>query len=162
MAKSKKKKTMRKFSTGATRDNDSQKLNYIGSLSPLVLKRFTQFMRDHNIKDGKLKRDEANWKKGMPLQSYIESKMRHYMDFWIEHEGYGEADIEEFIEMLCGDLFNTMGYLHTLLVEQLKKKVKKPAMTAAKALTKIINAYGLKAQDVMSIFKRNLRKKIKN
>lgn len=116
------KKAMRKFVTGATRDNDAQKLNYIGSLSPLVLRRFTQFMRDHNIKGGELKRNEANWKKGMPLKSYIESKMRHFVDTWILHEGYEEGNI---IEMLCADLFNTQGYLHELLVKQLKTKKKK-------------------------------------
>ena len=110
---------MRKFKTGATRDNDEQKLNYIGSLSPLVLRRFAQFMRDHNIKGSKLKRDEANWKKGMPKQSYMESKARHYVDTWLTYEGYENWDIED---LLCADLFNTMGHLHEILVEKLKKK----------------------------------------
>ena len=154
MKQPKKKKAMRKFKSGATRDNDEQKLNYIGSLSPLVLRRFAQFMRDHNIKDGKLQRDEGNWKKGMPIKSYFESKARHYIDTWITHEGYEEGNIED---MLCADLFNTMGHLHTLLVEKLKKK--KPAMTAVQALVEVINAYGLKAQDVMSIFKKKRNKK---
>ena len=113
---------MRKFLSGATRDNDEQKINIIDSFSPLVLRRFAQFMRDHNIKGGELKRNEANWKKGMPKQSYIESKARHFLDAWITHEGYEDGDIEE---MLCADLFNTMGHLHELLVAKLKKKTKK-------------------------------------
>lgn len=110
---------MRKFSTGATRDNDEQKINIIGSFSPLVICRFAQFMRNHNIKGGELKRDEANWKKGMPKQSYFESKARHFLDTWKTHEGYEIGDIEE---MLCADLFNTQGHLHELLVTKLKHK----------------------------------------
>lgn len=112
---------MRKFKSGATRDNDEQKINYIGSFSPLVLRRFAQFMRDHNIKGGELKRNEANWKKGMPKQCYIESKMRHFVDFWITHEGYEDGNIED---QLCADIFNAQGYLHELLVKKLKKNVK--------------------------------------
>ena len=113
------KKAIRKFATGATRDNDIQKINIIGSLSPLVLRRFAQFMRDHNIKSGELKRDEANWKKGMPVQSYMESKARHWLDIWITFEGYENFNIED---LLCADLFNTMGHLHEILVKKLKKK----------------------------------------
>jgi len=122
MKKQKKKKTMRKFNSGAFRDNDTQKLNYIGSFSPLVLRRFAQFMRDHNIKNGELQRDEGNWKKGMPKQSYFESKMRHLMDAWITHEGYEDGDIED---QLCADIFNAQGYLHEILVNKLKKKFKR-------------------------------------
>ena len=143
---------MRKFKSGATRNNDEQKINIIGSFSPLVVCRFAQFMRDHNIKDGKLKRDEANWKKGMPKQSYLESKARHFLDTWKTHEGYEDGNIEE---MLCADIFNSMGHLHELLVEKLKakRKNKKPTMTAVKALAQVINAYGLKFEDITSIFK---------
>lgn len=128
---------MRKFKSGATRDDDKQKLNYIGSFSPLALRRFAEFMRDHNIKNGDLKRNEGNWKKGMPKQSYIESKIRHFVDFWITHEGYEDGNIED---MLCADIFNAMGYLHELLVAKLpsiklkKKKQKNPKKKFAKPI----------------------------
>ncbi len=122
MKKSKKKKAMRKFSTGAFRDNDVHKINIIGSFSPLVIRRFAEFMRDHNIKDGEFIRDEGNWKKGMPTQSYFESKARHYLNTWITHEGYEDGDIED---QLCADLFNTMGHLQNILVKRLKKKKQK-------------------------------------
>jgi len=114
-----KKQKMRKFKTEAFRDNDKSKLNIIGSLSPLVLRRFCKFMHDHNIKAGKLIRDEANWKKGMPKQSYMESLGRHFLDTWILHEGYEKGNIEE---LLCADIFNTMGYLHEILIEKLKRR----------------------------------------
>jgi len=121
---------MRKFKGGAFRNEDTKKLNYIGSFSPLVLRRFAQFMRDHNIKNGDLQRDEANWKRGMTKQSYIESSLRHFMDAWITHEDYEDGNIEE---MLCANLFNIFGYLHELLVEKLKtKKSIKPDKTNKK------------------------------
>jgi len=122
---------MRQFKTGAVRDDDIQKLNYIGSLSPLVLRRFAKFMRDHNTQKDGQKRTENNWKKGMPKQSYIESKMRHFVDFWITHEGYEEGDIED---QLCADIFNAQGYLHELLVAKLKKK--KPIKQSRKRFAK--------------------------
>jgi len=124
-----KKKAMRKFTTGAFRDNDEQKLNYTGSLSPLVLKEFVSFMRKHNIKGGKLNRNEGNWKKGFPKQSYMDSKLRHLMETWLLHDGFLDPDLindEDLIETLCAELFNTMGYLHVLLLERLKKQLKKP------------------------------------
>ena len=75
-------------------------------------------MRDHNIKNGELKRNEANWKKGMPKQSYLESKARHFLEAWITHEGYEDGDIED---LICADIFNAQGYLHEILVEKLER-----------------------------------------
>ncbi len=123
--KSKKKKKIRIFTTGAFRDNDEQKLNYVGSLSPLALEGFVDFMRRHNIVDGKVRRDEGNWKKGFPKQSYMESKFRHFMETWKIHEGYST---DEILETLYAEFFNIQGYIHELLIERLKdsKKSKKP------------------------------------
>jgi len=121
--KKQKRQTMRIFKSGATRDNDTQKLNYTGSLSPIVLKCFTEFMRKHNIKNGKLQRDESNWKKGMPKQSYMDSKFRHFMMTWLLHDKFikNDKDNSKLIESLCAELFNTMGFLHVLLIKQKEK-----------------------------------------
>src|SRR3990167_8252897 len=107
---------MRKFKTGATRDSDLDKYDYEGFLSPLVLRRFAQYMHKHRIQaDGKL-RDSNNWQKGIPKDAYIKSGLRHYMDFWLEHEGYkSREDIEE---ALCAILFNIQGYLFEILKEK--------------------------------------------
>jgi len=117
-----KKQKVQKFKTGAFRDTDTQKINIIGSFSPLVIRRFAEFMRDHNIKNGELQRDESNWKKGMPTKSYMESHARHSLDTWLTFEGYENFNIED---LLCADLFNTMGHLHEILVEKLQKKKEK-------------------------------------
>lgn len=104
---------MRKFETGATRDTDENKLDYEGFLSPLVLERYAEFMHvNRHQADGKL-RDSDNWQKGIPMDAYMKSKMRHDMDVWKNHRGYNATDDME--TALCAVLFNTMGYLHEIL-----------------------------------------------
>jgi len=107
---------MRQFETGATRNSDDDQLDYEGFLSPAVLRRFAAYMHKHRIQaDGKV-RDSANWQKGMTLDSYMKSGMRHFMDWWLEHRG--EESREGIEDALCGLLFNVQGYLHTLLLHE--------------------------------------------
>jgi len=106
---------IRKFSTGATRDTSTNKYDYEGFLSPIVLKRFCEYMHKHRKQsDGSL-RDSDNWQKGIPQDAYMKSGYRHFMDWWFEHRGYKSQDGLE--EALCALLFNIQGYLY----EHLKK-----------------------------------------
>lgn len=107
---------VREFSTGATRDVDTGKLDYEAFLNPLVLERFAQFMHKNRFqKDGSLRAGD-NWQKGIPLEAYAKSLNRHHMDLWLHHRGYGykatDPDIEE---VLCAIMFNAMGYLKEVL-----------------------------------------------
>lgn len=117
---SKKKKPIRTFLTGATRDTDEDKPDYEGFISPLVVKRYGEYMNKHRLQpDGKL-RDSDNWQKGIPKDQYIKSAWRHFLDWWLFHRGYqGREDIEE---ALCALLFNASGYLHEIEKEKLSKK----------------------------------------
>lgn len=112
---------MRQFDTGATRDTDENKLDYEGFMSPLVLQWYAQYMHQHRKQaDGKL-RDGDNWQKGMPLDVYMKSLWRHFMDLWLLHRGYGDkSESPEVEEVLCAILFNVMGYLHSILNEDRK------------------------------------------
>ena len=106
---------MRQFTTGATRDTDEDKYDYEGFLSPLVLKRYAQYMHKHRLQtDGKL-RSSDNWQKGVDKDSYIKSASRHYMDWRLHHDELGYAANEPIEEALCALLFNTMGYLFELI-----------------------------------------------
>jgi len=107
---------MRTFDTGATRDNDQDKLDYEGFLSPLVLEEYARYMhRNQKQADGKV-RDSDNWQKGIPLVAYMKSLWRHFMDLWKEHRGYPTRfGIKN---ALCGLIFNAMGYLHEILKEK--------------------------------------------
>lgn len=107
---------MRQFKTGATRDNDENKNDYEGFLSPLVIKAYGDYMTKHRKQaDGKLRASD-NWQKGMPKDCYIKSAWRHFHDWWMEHRGFGSR--EGIIDALCGLLFNVMGYLHEILREE--------------------------------------------
>lgn len=109
----KKESTNREFDTGATRDSDTDKLDYEGFLSPIVLESFAQYMhKNRTMRDGTV-RDSDNWQLGIPQDAYIKSLFRHFMDLWLMHRKYEtDADIKETLNAI---LFNTQGYLHELL-----------------------------------------------
>jgi len=113
---------VREFETGATRDNDTNKLDYEGFLSPVVLEAFAGYMHKHRKQaDGKLRASD-NWQKGMPRSVYLKSAFRHFMDLWKLHRGYSAIDrstgkpVDE-AEACCALMFNVMGYLHSMLTE---------------------------------------------
>lgn len=107
---------MRKFNTGATRDDDKEKPDYEGFLSPLVIKRYGEYMSKHRVQaDGKIRASD-NWQQGIPKDAYMKSLWRHLMDLWMEHRGHVSRDGIE--DAICGIMFNSMGYLHEILKEK--------------------------------------------
>ena len=103
---------MRVFASGATRNDDSEKYDYEGFLSPLVLEAFAAYMHQHRKQaDGNL-RSSDNWQKGMPPEQYMKSLIRHVMSAWKAHRS-GTFSMDDWM----GILFNTQGYV----LEQLKK-----------------------------------------
>lgn len=119
---------MRNFETGATRDTDDNKYDYEGFLSPLVLERFAKYMHKHRIQvDGKL-RDSDNWQKGMPVEAYRKSLVRHLMQAWGTWRGEkvydDKGEIVELDEALTALIFNAQGYLYEVLKEN-KKNLEK-------------------------------------
>lgn len=106
--------TVREFSTGATRDTATNKLDFEGFLSPLVLRRFAEYMNKNRVQsDGSL-RDSDNWQKGIPEDVYMKSMWRHFMSVWEGHRGISDNQIED----LCALMFNVQGMLHELLVDR--------------------------------------------
>ncbi len=100
---------MRTFETGATRNDDRDRLDYEGFLCPQVLTRFAEYMHHHRIQaDGSL-RDSDNFQKGVPNDAYMKSLMRHIMEVWTIHRvGGSPVDYEN---ALCASLFNIQGLL---------------------------------------------------
>jgi len=105
---------MRIFDTGATRGGEEGKLDFEGFLSPLVLKRYAEYLHKHRTQSDGKQRTSDNWKKGIPLSVYMKSKWRHFMSTWLMLSGYFEKSSLE--ESLCAELFNTMGMLHEVLL----------------------------------------------
>ena len=104
---------MRKFQSGATRNNDETKLDFEGFLCPLVMQRFGEYMHEHRIQDDGSLRDSDNWQKGIPKDAYMKSGWRHFFDWWKEHRNLDSREGME--DALCGLLFNVQGYLHEVL-----------------------------------------------
>lgn len=114
--KQEKEQEMRTFDTGATRGFDDDKLDYEAFLSPLVIRRYAEYLHKHRIQaDGK-RRDSDNWQKGIPLSAYIKSLWRHLVDLWTFHRDPKQEIAGTTTEdALCAIIFNASGYLHELL-----------------------------------------------
>lgn len=110
---------MREFSTGATRDSDTQKLDYEGFLSPLALRAYAQYLHKHRTQPDGTQRASDNWQKGIPRSVYMKSGFRHLITWWENHR---EVDTAETIEdSICGVIFNAFGYLHELEKEKAER-----------------------------------------
>jgi hypothetical protein len=124
--------TVRKFTTGATRDTDEGKLDFEGFLSPLVLERYAQFMHKNRFQsDGNL-RDSDNWQKGIPLTAYMKSGWRHFFAWWKGHRACDFALVGNYPNVedeVCALIFNANGYLHEIL--KAKKLVEAKCVSAS-------------------------------
>ena len=114
---------MREFPGGATRDNDEDKPDFEGFLSPTVIVRYGEYMSKHRVQvDGNV-RDSDNWQKGIPLDQYLKSLLRHLVDVWQMHRDpepkyisdLDNSEVDDMEEALCAILFNASGYLHEYL-----------------------------------------------
>lgn len=115
--------TIRTFETGATRDTDQDKLNYVKALSPIVIDCYINYLGRHRKQPGGSMRDWDNWKSGIPKDVYLESQDRHHRAVWKLHQGfpahdnYGPVTLKD---SLCGVIFNAMGFLHEILKEEME------------------------------------------
>lgn len=114
---------MRQFETGATRDSDETKLDYEGFISPIVTRRFAEYMHLHRKQaDGGLRASD-NWQKGIPKEAYVKSLVRHTEDLKLLWDGYPQLAVDPDIEsVLSAILFNTQGLLFEILKGKLDCK----------------------------------------
>ncbi len=115
---------IREFDTGATRDQEGDKYDYEGFLSPLALVRFAAYMHENRVQSDGTLRASDNWQKGIPLSSYMKSMLRHMMTVWCHHREVPEkpegdllikGGCESLEDALCGVIFNAQGYLHEIM-----------------------------------------------
>ena len=101
---------MRKFETGATRNNEPA-FDPEGFMNPRVIRRFCEYMAEHRKEaDGELRASD-NWQKGIPKNAYMKSLWRHMLDLWDEHRGPYKSKKDQ-QDIMCAILFNVMGYLY--------------------------------------------------
>jgi len=107
---------MREFASGAIRDDDKEKLDFEGCLSPLALEAFAQYMLDNTIQKDGNERTSDNWQKGFSKECYMKSMWRHFFMAWKIHRGWVKGCM---VTTLCALLFNVQGMLHEILKEKL-------------------------------------------
>lgn len=95
----------RKFKSGAVRDSDINKEDYIETISWRALKKYAQYMTAKKNKYG-----QGNFKKGIPIKSYEESMLRHVQKY-LENK-YEDGKIEKEEDHLSAIVFNALGILH--------------------------------------------------
>lgn len=96
---------VRKFETGAIRDSEEGKEDYIETISWTAFRRYAQFMTGKKVRYG-----SGNFKKGIEISSYERSLVRHLVKYLSnKHEA---ADLEKNDDHLCAMLFNIFGIIH--------------------------------------------------
>lgn len=96
---------MRNFTTGAVRDDDTTKEDYIETISWRAMKRYAQYMTGKKKKYG-----AGNFKKGIPIESYEQSLLRHVQKYLENKYEGGTVELEE--DHLSAILFNVFGIMH--------------------------------------------------
>lgn len=106
---------MEKFDSGAVRDSQESKEDYIESISWLTLRRYAFHMKQNENKYGR-----GNWKKGIPQKSYETSLLRHIQKYLVNK--YDNANLEPNEDHLSAALFNLQGLIHEQEKEKQKEK----------------------------------------
>jgi hypothetical protein len=140
---------MRTFPSGSTRDEDKEKIDPEGFLSPIVIQRYCEYMQKHRVQADCNLRESDNWQRGMEKSVYMKSLWRHFLDLHALHRGFvvykektpgGEKTHILFSKLksvpknwkqifkedaLGGLTFNTSGYWFEYLKNEKQKEEKK-------------------------------------
>lgn len=95
----------RQFSTGAMRDNDDTKEDYIETIPWRSMKRYAQYMTGKKKTYG-----EGNFKKGIPIESYEQSLVRHLQKYLENKYEDGTTEVSE--DHLSAMVFNVFGIMY--------------------------------------------------
>lgn len=115
MKKVEEKKEVRQFQTGAIRDLEEGKEDYTETISWTAFKRYAQYMTSKKAKYG-----AGNFKKGIPIESYEKSMIRHLQKYMENKFEEGQVEVE--YDHLSAMVFNIFGIMHE--EEMAKKRAK--------------------------------------
>lgn len=108
------KKKITEFKTGAIRDSQEGKPDFIETLSYTALNRYIRYMTGKKVKYG-----SGNFKKGIPIESYEKSLMRHIDKYFRNKYENGQDEPNE--DHLAAMVFNVFGIMHEEEQAKLKK-----------------------------------------
>jgi len=115
------KKEVRTFKTGAIRDTEDNKFDFIETVSWTAFDRFAGYMTGKKKKYG-----AGNFKKGIDIESYERSLMRHISKYLRNKYENGNDEKEE--DHLSAIIFNVFGIIH----EEEQAKLKQNDKTTSK------------------------------
>lgn len=104
-----------KFKTGAIRDTQEGKLDFTETLSWTALNRYMKYMTSKKEKYG-----SGNFKKGIPIDSYERSLIRHLDKYMRNKFENGNDELDQ--DHLAAMVFNIFGIMH----EEEQIKLTKP------------------------------------
>lgn len=108
---------IRAFDTGATRDTNTNKLDYYRFNNALVDKVYAEYMHKHRKQsDGSL-RSGDNWQNGWDKHTSMESMTRHVQDIKLHLTGYQKEATENLVDSICATIFNAKALLLEVLKE---------------------------------------------
>lgn len=105
---------VRKFESGAIRDVEDGKEDFIETISWVAFRRYAQYMTSKKSKYG-----SGNFKKSIPIDSYERSLMRHVSKYLINK--YENGNLEKQEDHLAAIVFNAFGIMHE---EEVRKNAK--------------------------------------
>lgn len=95
----------RKFASGAIRDNEDSKPDFTETISWTAFNRYAKYMTSKKSKYG-----SGNFKKGIDIESYERSLIRH-LDKYMRNK-YENGNDEKEEDHLSAIIFNTFGIMH--------------------------------------------------
>ena len=96
---------MRKFKSGSIRDSDLDKPDFIETVSWTAFRKFGEYMTGKKSRYG-----AGNFKKGIPIESYEQSLVRHLQKYLENKYENGNQEREE--DHISAIIFNACGILH--------------------------------------------------
>jgi hypothetical protein len=96
---------IRKWTTGAIRDSDESKPDFIETVSWTAFRKFGEYMTSKKSRYG-----QGNFKKGIPIESYEQSLVRHLQKYLENKYEDGQQERDE--KHLEAMVFNIFGILH--------------------------------------------------
>ena len=94
-----------RFKKGAIRDTQTDKEDYIETISWRAFKRYAKYMTSKKSKYG-----AGNFKKGIPIWSYERSLVRHVQKYLENKYEGGKVEVKE--DHLAAIVFNVFGIMH--------------------------------------------------
>lgn len=94
-----------KFLTGAIRDTQEGKLDFVETVSFTALHRYVTYMTGKKKKYG-----SGNFKKGIPIESYEKSLLRHIDKYFRNKYEEGTDELDQ--DHLSAIVFNVFGIMH--------------------------------------------------